>query len=63
MKILIECAKEKQRLKKVYVETVHDLSEKLMVESMATFELFEYHRIRSGAHYYIPGYGLLSDSW
>jgi hypothetical protein len=63
LEILIKYAKERQRLKKVYIETLNELSDELVVESMATFESFEYQRIRSGAHYYIPGYGLLSDNW
>lgn len=63
LEILVNYAKERQRLKRVYIETLNELSDELVVESMATFELFEYHRIRSGSNYYIPGYGLLSDSW
>ncbi|CAG8465183.1 14298_t:CDS:2 [Rhizophagus irregularis] len=62
LEILVKYAKERQRLKRVYIETLNELSEEVLAESEATFELFEYQRIRSGSHYYIPGYGLLSDN-
>ncbi|CAI2174020.1 16326_t:CDS:1 [Funneliformis geosporum] len=52
LKVLIKYAKEKQQLKKVLIETLHELDDNWN-ESLAIFEVFEYHRIRQ---YHLPGY-------
>ncbi|CAG8542689.1 6332_t:CDS:2 [Funneliformis caledonium] len=52
LKVLVKYAKEKQQLKKIFIETLHELDYDWNDNSLPIFEVFEYHRIRSRSHDY-----------